>query len=493
MDLRRWFKCITERGRAFVDEPQAPSGAEMRGEAAASLAAVLFSQRSWQLRKVESRLFREGAYSVTRVSIDCVPQALPALRYTLTGPGAGPGRGEARVLVPITFMQKGPLRSFDMQDSAGRPMPVIGRSEYSQIMTDMLLYELRDAMVENEDEQVLQRALTTVLDADRPVAEAVAEDLVVDGTYRGVQCVRPEEITNYAANLILALADSYVLIALLPESQAGSRQVIKYGHHSTEQLETRGPQVKGSWIVKRLAAVQARLDIRAGPVRRFRLAAGLEALRVEFDLSHPAGSASHHFEMVVPDGLRCERLKMPVVQGSSDRNTVDTTPTGVAHAVATYVVNPSQGVEVEFRVPFHGLRQRAALACFVTGAILLLGLLLPGAQSALLRAGGGAAALLLAVPAIVVALAVGSGEHVMVARMLSPLRIIVVGCGALLLACAGSIVGVLHDEWRYPLWWLGALGAMTTALTLAWTAIRAYVGRLIQTGGNARRGERAGT
>ena len=72
---------------------------------------------------------------------------------------------------------------------------------------------------------------------------------------------------------------------------------------------------------------------------------------------------------------------------------------------------------VEFRVPLKGLRMNAALVCGVTSIMLLLGLLLPGAQLALLDASDGAAALLLAVPAVAFAFAVGEREPDMVALL----------------------------------------------------------------------------
>ncbi|NEC92954.1 hypothetical protein, partial [Streptomyces sp. SID12501] len=154
-----------------------------------------------------------------------------------------------------------------------------------------------------------------------------------------------------------------------------------------------------------------------------------------------------------------------------------------AHAVATYTEDPDDGAMVEFRVPLKGLRMNAALVCGVTSIMLLLGLLLPGAQQALLDASDGAAALLLAVPAVAFAFAVGEREPDMVALLLQPLRVVIVGCALLLLACAGSIVGVLHDWARYPLWWLGAIMTALTCATLLWTTIRVVVGRVRHHGG----------
>lgn len=456
-------------------------------DAAASLAAVLFSQQRWQLRKVESRLLQAGSYSVTRVSIDCIPQALPGLRYAVDHEPPG-DRRDTLVLVPITMMRKGTLRSFDMRDGAGNAMPVIGRSEYRELMVETLMYEAGDAALADCDTHALADALADIVDDDAEEASDVAVKLVVDGTYRDRPCLNAAELSAYAAQLILSLADSYVLIALLPDYQAGHRQVIKYEHHSVGMLERPPANGKHSALTRWVDAVKDRSGS-AGPVTRFRLAAGLDTMDVTFDLSHPAGSASHHLEVHIPEGVRCERLSMPVPRTHSDRNTTDTAPTGVAHGVAVFVKNPDDGAVAEFRVPWEGLRQNTALVCLVTSVILLLGLLLPGAQAALLAASDGAAALLLAVPAVAFAFAIGGREHEMITWVLRPLRMIIIGCVLLLLACAGSIVGVLHDWARFPLWWTGAVTTMVTGLALAWTAIRVVVGRLGNHGDRERNNE----
>ncbi|MCM0638975.1 hypothetical protein [Cellulomonas wangsupingiae] len=311
-----------------------------------------------------------------------------------------------------------------------------------------LLHELRGAPTRNVNQAALRKALRTVVDGDADLALAVATELLESGTFQKQHCLKAEVLSEYSANLVLRLAESYVLIALLSHERGGHRQVIKYAHHSEERL------------------------VRASPARRFLVAAGIRTLRAEFALSHPEGSASHHFELVVPEGITCVRLTMPGGYPQTDRNTGDGSPSGVAHAVASYARTPTDRAAAEFAVPFSGLRSTAMYACFLTAGILLLGLLLPGAQEALLDASDGAAALLLAVPAVVVVLVIGGSEHVIVTSMLRPLRSVVIACALLLLACAGSIVGVLHDPFRYPLWWIGAVWSFATGWALLWSHVR---------------------
>ena len=400
----------------------------------------------------------EGRHSVTRVSIDCIPPDFDDLLYGL--PGAD--RTAKRLMVPITMMSKGTLKAFNMVDSNGQPAPIIGRSEYSEIMTDALIYELRTALQDPEaDGPAVRKALTVILDRDAAEAEPVAIELVTFGTYKGLRIIDSDLISDYTAGLLLDLIEYYLLIALIPASHAGQRQVLKYSHEAVHDLHN------------------------AGPFRRLLLAAGLSALTVEFSLSHPSASASHHFEVVMPSRLDCESLEMPGL-GTPDRNSADLNPLGVAHAVGKYEANPNlgsplSGAELTVRVPSRGLRGLTSWICLLTGAILLLGLLLPGAQDALLDARDGASAMLLAIPAVVVAVVASRGEHAMVASLRRPLRETAIGCAVLLLACAASIVGGLEEPWRLALWWSGATWAVLAGVTLRAHELHGFVSGRVKT------------
>lgn len=397
---------------------------------AAALAGVLYAQRGWQLRKVERKEFMEGRYLVTKVSVDCVPQDLPGLRYALPDQDRVSGTQDL-LMVPITMLRKGTLKAFDMRGPGGEPVSVIGRSEYSNYMVDALIFEIDDAVSPGAT-AVLRTALHCVLDGDpgkgdeNGKAERVATTLVVDGTYQGIPVLDPDRLSDYVVTLILDLSVRYVLIALVPGDFAGRRTVLKYTHHS--ELEFKG----------------------AGPWQRLLIASGLVTLPYAFQLGHPEGTASHHLEVAIPERIACSRLTMPALV--HDRNTVDEDVRGVAHAVGRYEDEPFEYAVAELRVPLRGLRGTASLVCLLTAVIVALGLWLPGAQNALFQASDGAAALLLAIPAVAVALGVGRRESALVSYMLLPLRVIIIGCSLLLLACAGSIVGILNEPWREWLW-----------------------------------------
>ncbi|GAA2736686.1 hypothetical protein GCM10009867_21850 [Pedococcus aerophilus] len=458
----RWLRALASR-RAGCSVPPTLNGSVSPGtntaaqhrdrEATAArseaFALLLYAQQDWQLRKVQSHEFKEGGYTVARVSIDCVAQDLPGLRYSFE---SSEHTVDEPILVPVTFMQKGALRQFDMRGPADEPLPVIGRSEYSDLMIGVLSYQIENAIVPGSDPAALKDALNVVLDEDPGAAAKTCALLVDKGIgMGGVRVLDASRISPFAAALLSSLSSAYVLIALLPAEYARRRVVIKYAHLDPQEVEPLG------WK------------------KRWRGAAGLEPLRVGFGLSHPVGSASHHLQVTVPNALRCASLTLP--GDRQDRNTSDAAGAGVVHVAAPYVQDPGEPAEAEFVVPWSGMRATTWLVTMVTFAITFLGLVLPGGQEALIDAADGAAALLLAIPAVAVAFAAGRPESAIESVLLGPLRLVVMSCALMLLACAGSIVGVLHEPWRTILWSVGAVASGFATAALCSAELEGLLGR----------------
>ena len=414
---------------------------------ALALSTVLYEQQAWQLRKVQSHELREGDYEVVKVSIDCVPQDLPGLAYALDGPGGGT---EDSILVPVTYMSKGALRQFDMRGPGGESLPIIGRGEYTGLMGAVLTYQLEGALLPDADQETLRSALDTILDGDPDEALAVSRQLLRDGTAQGRAVLDPASVRGWARELLTSLPLVWVLFALVPREYAGRRVVIKYSHHARQAAER--STLRQRWLG----------------------AAGISTLPVSFKLFHPTGAASHHLEVTVPADLSCTSLQMP--GQVADRNTTDSSDSGVVHGAASYTVEPDSLARVEFSVPWAGMRATAWLVSAVTFAVTFLGLALPGAQDALIDAADGAGAVLLAVPAVAVAFAVGTRESDVESTLLGPLRMWVTVCALWLFACACSIVGVLHEPFRTWLWSAGALLALPASLTLCAREMRRRVG-----------------
>ncbi|WP_422117874.1 hypothetical protein [Brachybacterium sp. UNK5269] len=372
-----------------------------------------------------------------------------ALRYdpaTMT-----PGRGNY-ILVPLTFQQKGVVRQFDMHGPDGTSVPVLGRKEDLRLVKDMLMHGLRSALRADIPEQQLLDTLASIIDDDADVAGPLAENLARRGKIADTQVLEIALLDDWIEHLLLdVLPYRYLMIALLPETFAGQRVVLKYALGWSLQT--------GEFSFGRRAAASF----------------GYGEIQANIELSHPAGAASHHLEVVFPDGLEAGRLDMPVAPGSDNsprRNSSDSGSLGTLHGAHRY---PQWADQMEATITFgpsRGLRSLTLLVLTVTAAILVLGRWLPGAQQALLDAGDGAAALLLAVPALVATLLVKPGENVVVKQASSPLRFVVIMCALVLLACAGSLVGSLSEPYRLWLWAVSACLTTALGLALAWGIFR---------------------
>lgn len=462
-----WIALKSRKGRGVCRNAlPRPGGAPRRGSrsrmehvvgngdqngTAAVLAELLYSQREWQLRKVQSHVLQAGTYTTVRVSIDCVIQDFKPLRYLVMDSPTRADLQAAPVMVPVTYINKGVLRSFDMRGPDGEILPVLGRSEYKPRLVDVLMQEVGDAVQSGGDDATLRRALGDILDADVDQALEVASELVKLGTINGTHALVPGKLTDYSKSLILKLASAFVLIALVPPEYAGKRVILKYSHHA--KLQPDG----------------------LNPVKRLWGAAGLSTLEVAFSLSNPTGSASHHLEVGIPPALACTRLAMPSVK-AVDRNTQDMMVGGVVHAVAAYPDDPEDDAFIELRVPWDGLRATTFFIALTTFVTIGLGKFLPGAQDALLQANDGAAALLLALPAVVLVLVAARRESALEAALLGPLRLIVLTCALLLFACAASVVGVLHEPWRAALWISGCAVTGVLAILLCARELKDVVG-----------------
>lgn len=419
------------RAASYKKDPPDVSNAEALRSVA--LGTLLFEQQIWQLRKVQSHQLQQGNYSVVRVSIDCVPQDLAGLKYNLDG-------DQVPLIVPVTYMKKGVLRQFDMRGPEGEPLPVIGRSEYVNLMLGVLMYQVGEALVQDADIAKLENAIRIILDDDVAIATEASRSLVELGSVEGTPLVKPDELPGFAKGLLISLAESYVLFVLMPFQYAQRRVIIKYSHHARQDLSG------------------------MSAYKRWRGALGLSRLPIAFQLSNPAGAASHHLEVSVPPALSCPMLRMPGV--NIDRNTRDASDGGVVHTASSYTDDPGEPAVAEFEVPWRGTRATTCLVSATTFMILFLGIVLPGAQEALLEAADGAAALLLAVPAVAVAFAAGRRESAVESILLGPLRFCILFCAFLLLASAASVVGVLCEPLRILLWSSGSAlsGMLTVAL-----------------------------
>ena len=134
------------------------------------------------------------------------------------------------MLVPLTFVEKGVMRQFDMQGQEGESLPVLGRGEDLPLMRGVLLRELQPAVLDGARDHVGD-ALDRVIDRDPVEAAPIVEELVNTGRYRGGDVLDPRLISSWATELLRRVGACYLLVVLVPAEKAGTRMVIKYSHH----------------------------------------------------------------------------------------------------------------------------------------------------------------------------------------------------------------------------------------------------------------------
>jgi hypothetical protein len=340
------------------------------------------------------------------------------------------------VLVPLALIGKDTLRDFDISLLDGRVLPVLGRAENGSAALAALTSELVGPA--GFQCHSIMSALAQIVFGNPADAIPLVEELLDFGTVSGVSISSPASISQFGARLARDLAENFLLIALVPDSDLEARQVIKYSFH---------------WQVRLKSSNETRLN-------RFLMLGGWSSVPLELELSGPDSAASYHLEVHAPPGLLTAGLSLPAGSGSQPVG-ADETLDVVAHAHAGYVEPPAGPALLQLVVPITGIRALTTLVLFYTAAVMGLALGLPNAKNALLDASDGAAAILLAVPAVVVALLVRPGENAIAASVLLPFRMMVLACSTALVGVGASIVGVLHDPYLPTLWWsVGILAAV---------------------------------
>ena len=389
------------------------------------LAGALLDWPGWCHRKVESLQLLEGERARRRVSVDCTPP-----RQLIVGD---------RALVPLTWIAKGPMRSFDMIDGAGNAVPVLGAAENGELCRSLI------ALILNVYRG--QEAPTTA-DADI--------DAIVFGQPEAAEAARARlfkdvELDSLAEYLVAAVCSNFLLIAVLDRSAAGTRQVLKYSYHwemgpkPAHRLRKPVTWVKSVW-----ASALAGL--------------GLTDAAVDVAIGSADSAASFHLEVPSPPGLLSTSLELVGGDGGSPR---DDRLTAVAHAHARFDGSVEPSARVTFMLSPNGTHRTVTLAAWSTAALFWLALLLPGALEALRRAADGTSSLLLFGPALLVATLARTGENVITSRLYAPLRALALSLAGLLFVAGASLVGQLNDPWLVRLWSASAVLSVAAAIVLS--------------------------
>ena len=161
-------------------------------ELGSKVAAALAVGSSWKHRKVESLRLLEGELGRRRVSLDFTPYG----DATVGGDAEQP----TWRIVPLTMLEKRPLRDFDLQDQDGRPLTVLGRTDDGFVAWSVLAERFRVDLGHDLGPDILQ-ALYDVVHSPAAEAAKIADDLV-DGTVQGASVLEAERLDRDTSCLL---------------------------------------------------------------------------------------------------------------------------------------------------------------------------------------------------------------------------------------------------------------------------------------------------
>lgn len=421
---------------------------------AESLADAISQWPEWMYRRVDSFHPLEGARGRLKHSMDCIPPPDPRLAYdNFERDYEFMDEVHGQLMVPLAFISKGTMRHFDMSQSGGAHISLLGSEEACELMANVLVEVLRKNGVDATDE--LYGAMWSLVSSvgEDNLEKAKALISATRWGHWGKQELWPYEveIDSSTKELLINLSTDFVLIGLIPASTAGTRQILKFSYHweISSERKSRFVRTWNSW----------------------RAAFRISPLELALPMHMPAQTSSYHLEFQVPPELDIKELRLPEATGFAEnhvRYPVDESRMPVAHVHARYEKVPREAAKVQLLVPRRGIWNAALIASVLTAIIFFLALLLPNAIETLRQVGGNAAALLLATPAVFVGFLAISKEPIFSSRMLNPLRIIIGICALLLFAMAASLVGKLSSPYLEIFWWVGAGVSSAASIGILW-------------------------
>ena len=384
-----------------------------------SAAVAIALWGDWTHRKVESLDLLSGERARRRISVDCTPPQIRWQETAILGSGVEPV-----FLVPLTLMAKGPLRSLNVTDDAGRSVPVLGKRA-NGLVAALSLANWISIDGDPSIEAVLAR-----VKPHWPDIYAIATGPSEEAMVKAEALVQALELASTAATLMRELAECFLLTAVLPEHSAQRRQVLKYSYH---------------WEMDPIKRIVGRL----AP------AFGWKPLTIELEVGALRTAASYHLECAVPEGLTATRISLPKAHGTAPTTRGQMK---VAHVSGAYDI-AQDGRESRARISFvpdhNRLLPRIMWSGLAVTVIFTAILFAPGLREALLKLPDPTTAILLFIPAFFVGLNARSSENVVVGGLLLPLRIY-----ALVLAGVVFLGGTLLALHLWPgfstIWFFGA-------------------------------------
>lgn len=392
----------------------------------AKLDYLLANSPIWVHRRVDSlRLDTDGT---TRrfVSVDLtIPKG-----FAISG-------SEKRILVPLGVLEKGPKQRLDTSYD-GKPIPVLGRADNSSLVADMLESKRPSFLRGSGSTSTVNvgELFAEIASCAPGHAEGVEKQYTTwrDRLLNAQRPLSPMQEREMAAfdNLVGQMTRNFVLLVELDQSLVSRRVIMKY---ALDQAEI-GHRGSGT---KRLVIAQAVPDL--------------------------GFSASHHMEVEVPAGLIVESLTLGDLGAASDGSDDKyvNAPSGgrVGHInIEPRGVSAVGVLRAEIAVARQGIFSFTEITVASLAVLVAVATVVRLYESFFIRGAveipSPAASILLVGPALLISWMSRLPEHPLVARMVQPLRNILLASTIALISMA-ALAAVKIQPWVWYWAWMGII------------------------------------
>jgi len=431
----------------------------------------------WVMRRVETVTILDETRIKRHVSMDFLFRSYDA--------EAEPANGldEQPHLVPITLLNKSPLRNFNIFDDRATVLPVL-TTEQNLSVSCQVLARLSELDGNGGVDIKLIREL--ILGADLPTFDKSLNDLlsVPDGE-------DPRVWVPTFRRLAREFRESFLLIAWM-RLRPGERRIVKYEYEGTMVVQAasrtvtalsqaraavrwlRGRRlfvglmqwVRRQWIRHLLAAVAINIQRGLELVRELagdlRLWLAFDPIRIDVTAEAVARARSYHIEVPAPDGLSFVNARFIVGipdqapdSTSTDNAGIDRVHLHIAEQWIGGVLKLRRGmtglVTLDLRPSPGQLLRHAFLVAWLIASALGVGLIAHDALGVHPRLDA-TSALIVALPAIFAIFLVAPGEHRLAQRLVSGVRDRIWLSAALAFAAAAILTLDLGPGWRPTVW-----------------------------------------
>jgi hypothetical protein len=385
---------------------------------------LLLRPERWTHRRVESIEILDDRSIHRRVSLDIAIEQDRVLGPELIEAGADMDFATL-AFTPLTLLRKEILQNFDLRDSDNRALPMLTKEQTNEVAGNALIF-VAESVLDDDLPAALEHKLRFVVAGESDLArreleswQRAADD--PDDPHKDVwnALMSADAFLDFANSLV----DSFMLLAVVDPFPT-KRQVLKLSYEERFADEDTLDSLRA--LVVPFGWTRKDLSVHVSPISL---------------------GTSYHLEVAAPADLEIDAAQLRFEQIDPDGSQVPESVTVGGCLQRAHLYAGHAGMEFQAKAVIYLRRQRDTflLSAFLTALLvcLLLAVGLTRLDSLLGDEHTGqsqtAAALLLITPTLLAAYIVRPGEHRLAAKILSGVRMLVVGTAF----CAVVAVGVL--------------------------------------------------